>query len=61
MTDPSSDKFLAPAGRLVVEEDATAGEHVVVLSIVHRRLMSEDLGDAIEVAWAETASIHSAG
>ena len=40
----------------MVVEDATAGEEAIMLSVVHRSLVSKDLGDAIEIAWLERRS-----
>ena len=51
--DLAGDEFEAAAGRLVVVEDAAAGEEVVGLAVVAGEVESGDLGDAVRRAGIE--------
>ena len=59
--DLAGDEVLAPAGRLVVEQDAVGGVDAVALAIVHRDPVAEDLGRAVGRARVERGLLRLRG
>src|SRR4030067_3832682 len=51
--DLASDELGAATGRLVVEEDAAAGEDAVALAVVDGDVVAVDFGDALGAAGTE--------